>query len=102
MSKLHKLKRNFLIKLMSMLGFGGMVGFCISSCDSDYNQEGKYNLDPTYPSTTIQIDTDDTSMEMEKISVLKVQQRGKPPNKRHLIPAYGVPYPMDPPPNIIK
>ena len=37
MNSLNKIKHNFLIKLMSILGFGGMVGFCISSCDSDYN-----------------------------------------------------------------
>ena len=28
------MKRNFLIKLMTFLGFGGMAAFCISSCDS--------------------------------------------------------------------
>ena len=29
-----QIKRNFLIRLMTMLGFGGMAAFCLSSCQS--------------------------------------------------------------------
>ena len=34
MSLWHRIKRNILIKVLSALGFSGVIGFCIVSCDS--------------------------------------------------------------------
>ena len=44
MKSFKLLKREFLIRLMTVLGFGGMVGFCISSCQQDKpNQDNQMN-----------------------------------------------------------
>ena len=34
MTLFRQIKRNFLIRLMAVLGFGGMTAFCLSSCQS--------------------------------------------------------------------
>ena len=34
MNWFYQLKHNFLIRLLNALGFGGVIGFCIVSCDS--------------------------------------------------------------------
>ena len=34
MSWLHRKKKHFLIKLMALLGYGGMTAYCIGGCDS--------------------------------------------------------------------
>lgn len=41
MSYFKQIKRNFLIRLMTVLGFGGMAAFCISSCQSTTSSSDK-------------------------------------------------------------
>ena len=39
MKSFRQIKRSFLIRLMAVLGFGGMTAFCISSCQSSSNSD---------------------------------------------------------------
>ena len=49
MNLFQSLKRNVLIRAMSFLGFGGMVSFCVSSCDALFPTKYGAEMPPRDP-----------------------------------------------------
>ena len=106
MITLRRIKHNFLIKFMTSLGFGGMVvfylsscdsaeiaGYCLSRCDSDNNkyclskcdsaevQDTLYKLDPNQPTTTLDMRPDETPSISTTSSIVKQPKPLKAPDK---------------------
>lgn len=65
MKKIKQIKRNFLIRLMSVLGFGGMAAFCLASCE----QASTNDAQPASETPTAAVDSDEDA----QVKVLKLE-----------------------------
>ena len=65
MKKLKQIKRSFLIRLMSVLGFGGMTAFCLASCE----QASTNDAQPASETPTAAVDSDENA----QVKVLKLE-----------------------------
>ena len=81
MKSFKLLKREFLIRLMTVLGFGGMVGFCIPSCQqAKPNQDNQVNQESVNDNSA---DSVQTVAESEKPVVEQaVQNDDKQPEQK--------------------
>ena len=58
MNWFYRLKRNFLIRFLNALGFGGVIGFCLAGCDSKpATQENQNNTVEIQSNITSPTDT---------------------------------------------
>ncbi len=71
-------RRKCLIRLMTVLGFGGMVGFCIASCQSpkanpnrQQDQESQENIAPVQPETQTEVQVDNPSSQNTDTQVVQ-------------------------------
>ena len=67
MTSLKQIKRNFLIRLMTVLGFGGMAAFCVASCQPEKVDQDKGTQDK--PSETVDQEKADQDKQPEPETV---------------------------------
>ena len=98
---LKQIKTRVLIRLMTALGFGGMVGFCLSSCQSQLIDSDQSNQqEPECGCTSVKViklEPVEEELPMQRMNIVIVDQG--PKIRLHAPQKYGA---IMPPTTIVK
>lgn len=97
MSALRLFKRKFLIRLMSMLGFGGMAVFCLPSCQQCSDADSQKNLKSTGKTDSYDDSLDDGGEDFYIGPASGKKDKQNDDDSDYLTERYGMRYPKPKP-----